>query len=403
MRVLRAIGWSDSGPRERLLLIVAAASMASFAAWNTLLNNFAVDRAAFDGADIGLLQTVREIPGFLTVTVLAFLLIIREQRLALISLGLLGAGVAATGMFPSLSGLLMTTFVMSVGFHYFEALHQSLALQWLEKDRAPLVLGRIVAATSVAGLAGTGAVWLAAGPLGLDYVWMYLGAGAVAVATALRAMAAYPQYKPKVEQNRKIVLRQRYWLFYSLTFLSGARRQIFVVFAAFLLVEKFGYSVAEVAALFFLNGALNGLLAPVIGRLIGRWGERRALIIEYAGLVLVFTGYAFVESAWMAGALYVIDHLFFALAIAIKTYFQKIADPADLASSAGVSFTINHIAAVAIPVSFGLLWLVSPAAVFLSGAAMAAASLGISFLVPHHPRPGRETTLRHAPVPAPAE
>ncbi|MDJ0895936.1 MAG: MFS transporter, partial [Alphaproteobacteria bacterium] len=189
MPVLRAIGWSDSGPKERLLLIVAAASMASFAAWNTLLNNFAVDRAAFDGADIGLLQTVREIPGFLTITVLAFLLIIREQRLALISLGLLGAGVAATGLFPSLSGLLMTTFVMSVGFHYFEALHQSLALQWLEKDRAPLVLGRIVAATSIAGLAGTGAVWLAAGPLGLDYVWMYLGAGAVAAVTALWAMA----------------------------------------------------------------------------------------------------------------------------------------------------------------------------------------------------------------------
>ncbi len=403
MPVLRAIGWSDSGPKERLLLIVAAASMASFAAWNTLLNNFAVDRAAFDGADIGLLQTVREIPGFLTITVLAFLLIIREQRLALISLGLLGAGVAATGLFPSLSGLLMTTFVMSVGFHYFEALHQSLALQWLEKDRAPLVLGRIVAATSIAGLAGTGAVWLAAGPLGLDYVWMYLGAGAVAAVTALWAMAAFPQYKPKVEQNRKIVLRQRYWLFYALTFLSGARRQIFVVFAAFLLVEKFGYSVAEVAALFFLNGALNGLLAPMIGRLIGRWGERRALIFEYAGLVLVFTGYAFVESAWMAGALYVIDHLFFALAIAIKTYFQKIADPADLASSAGVSFTINHIAAVVIPVTFGLLWLVSPAAVFLSGAAMAAASLGFSFLMPRRPRPGRETTLQSAPVPAPAE
>ncbi|MDJ0894118.1 MAG: MFS transporter, partial [Alphaproteobacteria bacterium] len=251
--------------------------------------------------------------------------------------------------------------------------------------------------------AGTGAVWLAAGPLGLDYVWMYLGAGAVAAVTALWAMAAFPQYKPKVEQNRKIVLRQRYWLFYALTFLSGARRQIFVVFAAFLLVEKFGYSVAEVAALFFLNGALNGLLAPMIGRLIGRWGERRALIFEYAGLVLVFTGYAFVESAWMAGALYVIDHLFFALAIAIKTYFQKIADPADLASSAGVSFTINHIAAVVIPVTFGLLWLVSPAAVFLSGAAMAAASLGFSFLMPRRPRPGRETTLQSAPVPAPAE
>ena len=145
-------------------------------------------------------------------------------------------------------------------------------------------------------------------------------------------------------------------------------------------------------------------MAPRIGRLIGRWGERRALIFEYLGLILVFGAYAFVENATLAAGLYVVDHLFFALAIAIKTYFQKIADPADIAATAGVSFTINHIAAVVIPAAFGFLWLVSPAAVFLSGAAMAAVSLALSFLVPHLPTAGRETVLgdRRAAVPAAA-
>ena len=95
----------------------------------------------------------------------------------------------------------------------------------------------------------------------------------------------------------------------------------------------------------------------------------------------------------MAAALYIIDHLFFALALAIKTYFQKIADPADMASTAGVAFTINHIAAVVIPVSFGLIWLVSPAAVFYVGAGMAFISFLLSLNIPEAPQEGNETRI----------
>jgi hypothetical protein len=143
-------------------------------------------------------------------------------------------------------------------------------------------------------------------------------------------------------------------------------------------------------------------LAPRVGRIIARFGERNALVFEYMGLIVVFAAYAFVSDAWVAAGLYIVDHLFFALAIAIKTYFQKIADPADIASTAGVSFTINHIAAVVLPFFLGLIWLASPTAVFLTGTAFAVASLIFSQLIPHDPEPGRETMLVR-PAPQPAE
>ena len=142
------------------------------------------------------------------------------------------------------------------------------------------------------------------------------------------------------------MLRGRYWLYYSLTFLSGRDGRYSSYSLGFLMVEKFGYSAANIAALFLINHLFNFLFAEKIGILIGRFGERRALTFEYVGLILVFVAYAFVENGYVAAGLYVLDHMFFALAIAIKTYFQKIADPADIASTAGVSFTINHIAAV---------------------------------------------------------
>lgn len=393
-------GWRRA---DVLLILMAVAMPLAFSTWQALLNNFAIDEAGYTGVEIGILQSLREIPGFLSFAVVFVLLLVREQALAVMSLALLGIGTAITGFLPSVYGLYFTTVLMSVGFHYFETLHQSLALQWLGKDEAPHVLGRIVAAGSFAGLVTFGLIYFAVDLFDMALKWVYVLGGGATCAIALFCWLAFPRMPAQVEQNKSIVLRKRYWLYYALQFMSGARRQIFVVFAGFLMVQRFGFDPGAMALLFLANGALTMYLAPKIGRLIGRWGERRALTFEYVGLILVFVGYAFVHAAWLGVVLYILDHLFFAMAIAMKTYFQKIADPADIASSSGVSFTISHIVAVFLPALYGLLWVVSPAAVFLSGAALAAVSLVLARFIPPVPSPETATlVLNFAPPPAAA-
>ncbi|HHF0483244.1 TPA: MFS transporter, partial [Vibrio antiquarius] len=381
-------GWRT--PQNFLLLISIIVPIA-FSTWMALLNNFVIEKANFDGADIGLLQSVREVPGFLAFTAVFVLLFIREQRFMLVSLAMLTLGTALTGYFPTLYGLLFTTLLMSTGFHYFETLKQSLSLQWLSKEEAPEMLGKFISVGALASLFTYGAIWVSLEQLKLDFKTVYLMAGGLGFVLILVMAFAFPQFKTKVPQNKKLILRKRYWLYYALTFMSGARRQIFTVFAGFLMVEKFGYSAADITLLFLINYVFNFLFAKRIGRFIGVVGERKALMFEYVGLIFVFVGYGLVQTAEWAAALYVVDHLFFALALAIKTYFQKIADPADMASTAGVAFTINHIAAVVIPVTFGVIWLVSPASVFYIGAGMAAVSLLLSLNIPAKPEEGNET------------
>lgn len=383
-------GWKTP---QNFLMIISIVVPIAFSSWMALLNNFVIERANFDGADIGLLQSVREIPGFLAFTVVFLLLFIREQRFMLLSLAMLTLGSAITGMFPSLIGLLLTTLLMSTGFHYFETLKQSLSLQWLSKEEAPEVLGKFISVGAMSSLVTYGALWVSLEVFELEYEWVYLLFGGVGFLLVLWMAMVFPEFKSDVPQNKKLVLRKRYWLYYALVFMSGARRQIFTVFAGFLMVERFGYSVSDITLLFLINYLFNFLFAKRIGRFIGRVGERKALLFEYTGLVFVFVGYALVDTSEWAAALYVIDHLFFALALAIKTYFQKIADPADMASTAGVSFTINHIAAVFIPVSFGFIWLISPAAVFYIGAGMAVISLLLSLNIPAKPEEGNEVRM----------
>jgi MFS family permease len=379
---------------ELLLFIMAFAVPLSMSAWQALLNNYAIERVGFSGREIGMLQSLREIPGFLSFAIVYVLLLIREQRLALFALLMLGLGTALTGFFPTMFGLYLTTMLMSFGFHYYDTIQTSLAQQWIPKGSAAELFGRLIAFRSLAAIIAFSLIWLVTKLFSLEYQWIYLIFGGCTILIAVFSRVAFPLFKQPNIQNKKMVLRRRYWLYYSLVFMSGARRQIFVVFAGFLMVEQFRYSVSDIALLFLINAALNVLFARKIGRLIARFGERNALILEYSGLILVFIGYALVETAWVAALLYILDHLFFAMAISLNTYFQKIADPRDIASTAGVSFTINHIAAVCLPVLLGFLWIYSHALVFVAGVIMAIISLVLSMLIPRHPEQGVETYFK---------
>ncbi len=376
------------------LMVIHFINMLGYAGWNGLFNNFAKEMADFTGYEIGIAQSVREIPGFLAFTAIVWFMVMREQVFALVSLIVLALGAIITGYLPSFWGILVATIVMSVGFHYSETVNQSLSLQLFPKKDAPRLLGKVAGAGAAAQLAGYGGLTLLWWSGVRDYRLLFGGLGLILIALVVWAWLWFPRIEGTVPQRKTIVLRSRYWLYYALTLMSGARRQIFTAFAAFLLVERFGMKVHEVAGLFLLTSALNIAVAPWFGTLIQRIGERRTIMLENIALIVVFAGYSVTLDPLVAAVLFVLDGVFLTLVIAQRTYFQKIGDPADMSPTAAVSFTINHIAAVFIPFVFGMLWIKDPALVFQAGGVIASISLVLAFLVPRDPGHGRETVMK---------
>ncbi|WP_041957689.1 MFS transporter [Sulfurospirillum arsenophilum] len=367
--------------REQLLYLLAAAVPIAFTAWNALLNNFVVEVAGFNGEKIGLLQSIREVPGLLAFSIVFVLIIFRQQTAAYVSLFLLGFGTLLTGFFPSTLGLYITTLIMSVGFHYLETLHSSLSLQWISKEQAPSFLGKLSALRSFMALFILATLYIMMKIFDVGYIAVYVLSGGITMLLALVAWVGFEHFKDDVVQETKLFLRKKYWLFYLLTFLAGARRQIVVVFAGFLLVEKFHFSVENMLLLLIVNTIINMVCAPYAGKLIERFGENLSLKLEYICIVLIFILYGLVQSQMMAVVLYILDNLFYTIAIALKTYFQKIADPKDIAVTSGVASTINHIAAVFLPVTLGIVWIYSASAVFFIGAAIAFIAFLLTFFI----------------------
>lgn len=383
---------SKKDPMYRFLMVLTISSTIGLQAWLMLFNNFAAERVGLSGEQVGMIQSIREIPGFLTLLAVFVMVLIKEHRLSALSVLLLGAGLALTGLFPSYLGLILTTLMMSFGFHYFETTNQSLTLQYFDQARSPWVFGKLRSLAAASNIGIGIFIYLLASVL--DFKQTYLVIGLMVMGAGIWGLGRNPTHQDLVPQHKNMVFRKKYWLYYFLTFMAGARRQIFMAFAVFLLVKKFQFSVQGVAALFVINNLVNYFLSPAIGKSIIRFGERKVLTLEYFSLIFIFLAYATVESKVVVAFLYILDHIFFNFAMAIRTYFQKVGDPRDIAPSMAVGFTINHIAAVFLPALGGLLWMVDYRIPFFAGAFMALVSL---MAVQRIRVPGTDTEPNRAP------
>lgn len=360
-------------PMYAYLMVLVICASAGLQGWMALFTNFAKEVVGVNGFELGVVQGVREIPGFLTFVVVYLLLVMKEHRLSAWSVVVLGIGIGATGFLTSFTGLLATTVVMSVGFHYFETTNKSLTVQHFDQTDAPVVFARLRGYGALANIAVGIAVWLLS--YLISYRMNFLLLGLFITLAGIVMLARDPGEGRGLPEQNSLVLRRRYWLYYVLNFLSGARRQIYIVFAVFLLVERYGLGVGTVAGIYVVNYALTFLTNRWISRAINVHGERVVLSLESGSLFLLFLGYAFIESVWVAVALFVLDSIFFNFSIGLSTYLQKTADSADLAQSTAVGYTINHISAVIIPLIGGSLWLVSWRLPFIIGAGLTLVSL----------------------------
>lgn len=357
--------------------------------WQAMFNNFAVEKIGVGPEAIGWIQSVREVPGLLAFLLAFLALVLSEMRIMALSIILLGVGIVLTGQATSVPFLLVATVVMSLGFHYFGPSSNGVILMSVDHDKTPKTMGELKSMGAIAAILATGVVYFLAGRIGYRDLFIAVGTIVSCGGFLLFFMGKGHHTLPK---RRKVKLRKRYWLFYTLAFLMGSRRHIFTTFAVFLLVSKFKISVQTTATLFLVNGLINTYSYQFIGKLITRLGERTVLTIAFVSLIPVFLGYAYINSLSILFVLFVLDSILFGFNFAITTYFQKISvSPEEVTANLSVQTTINHISAVVVPVIGGTVWaLFGSRAPFLAGVGIAVVSLILVQLVrtPDVKRPG---------------
>ncbi len=368
--------------KHLLFFLLAANLLHTFghSVWRAMFNNFAVERIGVGADAIGWIQSVRELPGLLAFVVAFLALIFKEMRIMAVSLIFLGIGIIFTGQATTISFLLVATLVMSLGFHYFNPGNNGLILMSIKKEETPKVMGQLKSLGAIAAVLASGSVYLFIGSLGYESMFMIVGSLVAIGGVILFIVGKGGHHLPS---QRKVRLRKRYWLFYTLAFLMGSRRHIFTTFAPFLLVQAYGIDVKMMSLLLLINSLMNIYVFQKVGKLVTRFGERAVLTFAFAALIPVFLGYAYVAILPVLCVLFVIDNVLFGFNLAMPTYLQKISvSPEELTANMSLQETINHISAVIVPVAGGTIWILFGAqAPFLAGVGIAVISLVLARMI----------------------
>jgi len=354
--------------------------MFGFQVWHAVFNNLVVDDLGLHAGAVGAIQSFRELPGLMGfLFVLMVSLLGSELRVMGANVLLLGVGLVLTGLAQGLFAVVLGTLVTSIGFHYFYSGSQAVLLQATSQTETPRALGYLSSIGALASILATVGVSAAALVLGNRQIVVVGGVIVIIAGLALLPRMNAKQRFVQEETPARESVRRHYWLFYLLTFLMGTRRHIFTTFAIFLLVSVHGLDTWQTAILFLVNSVVSFVALPQFGRLVGLFGERRMLTINFVLLVFIFVGYATIESTLLLVVFFVVDNMLFGFSLALNSYFQKIAvSPQDITPNMSLGQSINHVAAVIIPIVGGWLWeAFDPAVPFLGGAVIAVVSLAL--------------------------
>ena len=260
-------------------------------------------------------------------------------------------------------------------------LPQSMMLSLAEPGRTGHRLGQMGAA----GAVGSGASLVLAWAL---MTWkvplrgIFLLAGGAAMLAAVACLGIPRRIKTP---GACLVFQRKYGLYYALCFLEGWRKQIFIAFAAYLLVRRHGVRPRDMLLLWMVVNVISWIASPRVGRLIDRIGERRILTFYFTSLIWVFVGYAFVPNVYVLYGLFILDSSFFVFNTALTTYVSRIAPPAEHTATLSMGVAMNHVAAVTMPFVGGLVWdRLGYRWTFLMGAVAAALAIAVARRVPAH-------------------
>lgn len=344
-----------------------------FAVYSGVFQNYLRDVMHSGPLQLGELESLREVPGLLAALTAGTLVALAEARVAGLGLFLTALGIGVTGLVPEWAAywtannpaaavettryvfLIFVTVFWSIGFHLWASVSPAITLTLAKGQEGGRHLGRMQAVGSLATLAALGFAWIMAKllPRNVYNPYFFLAGGCILVASILCSrLSAHATGAPRAS----IILRREYGLFYLLTFLEGCRRQIFSIFASFALILVYKVPLGNMLLLQFINSILISFTAPAIGKVIDRTGERGPLTFYSIGLIVVFLGYATSQTVGALYALFLLDNVLFSFGVGFTTYLHRIARPGELTPCISMGVTMNHIAAVTVPVGGAWLW-----------------------------------------------
>lgn len=348
-------------PAGRGFALLAGATAAfgfSMAAQQNVVSNYFESDLGLAGPQFGYITAIREVPGFLLIFLTALFYRLSLPHLTAGALVLLAIGYGFFGFSTSFWTVTPWVIISSMGYHTWLQTQSALGMSLTTENRSGHVLGRLAAINQGGALVAMVVVLLAFHYEWLNFRQTFIVCGVFALIAAL-LITRFPhmhngELQERPMKRQRIVYRREYRLYYLLSLLDGARQQIFFSFGLWVLVDHFALDVPAISAIMLVVAAVAMFMGPWIGHQIDLHGERRMLGIVNVAYIVALLGYALIDQVGVAIVCYVVYSFIFPLsAMGASVYLRKIAPASDVAPSLAMGLTMQHAAAVVVPIVTG--------------------------------------------------
>ncbi|HET8632481.1 MAG TPA: MFS transporter [Thermomicrobiales bacterium] len=358
----RALTWArtPAGRGAVLLTVATLATGWAMAAQQNIVTNYFEDVLGLAGPQFGYITAIREVPGFLLIFLTALFYRLSLPKLTALALVVLAVGYGFYGHSHSFWTVVPWVIISSMGYHTWLQTQYALGMSLTTENRSGRILGRMSAVNNVGALLAMAVILLTFHFGWLSYRSAFVVCGAMALVAAV-VIFGFPnlhngELQARVARREPIVWRRDYRYYYGLSLLDGARMQIFFSFGLWVLVAHFGLPVPTISAVLLISTSASIWVGPWVGRNIDLYGERRMLSVVNILYIVALVGYALVNNVVAAVVCYLIYTLIMPLSsLGAATYLRKVAPADDIAPSLAMGVTMQHAAAIIVPVSTGFI------------------------------------------------
>jgi predicted MFS family arabinose efflux permease len=333
-------------------------------------DNFLAEMVRIDAFERGIVEFFRELPGLLVVFFLAWMYRFTESKIFKIGAALMASGLA--GLLLAGTGKITVVFLMvvySAGEHIVMPVRSSISLDLAKRDKGGASLGITSALGHGGNIAGflivTGAFFFFS-RLGLEKLLrfriIYASAAALMIAAFLVALAI--REDGIRVKRRRFYFARKFCKFYMLEVFYGARKQIFITFAPYVLILNYGAATSVISLLLAISALCGFIASPLIGRLIDKVGYKIVMVTDTLILIVVCFFYGFSHrifpmriAFYVVCANYILDAVISVASMASNIYVQDIASSQDeLTATISTGISVNHVISILIALLGGLIW-----------------------------------------------
>ena len=363
MAIAQRMGAGMSPAARRGYILLAAMTLAfgmAMAMQQNVVTNYYENVLHFAGPQFGYITAIREVPGFLLILFTALFFRMSVPRLTAMALVLQAAGYALFGVSNSFWTVAPWVVVSSLGYHTVLQTQYALGMSLTGEGKSGSILGKMAAVNNGGTLAAMFVILIAFHEHWLTFRSSFVLAGALAFAAAI-AIVRFPALRDGVEAERHVprarfVVRRPYRFYYYLCLLDGGRQQIFFSFGLWVLVNRYRFQVPQISAILIAVSVCSVVLGPWIGRAIDRHGEKTVLGGINLAYITALLGYALVNNIYAATFFYALYSLIMGMSsMGSATYLRKVAVSEEIAPSLAMGVTLQHAAAIVVPIAAGFI------------------------------------------------